>query len=120
MIPDRFASLKPATLLTIAAALALTACGDKGGGVQPPVASPPVAATAPAALANAAPASANTPAPTEIDATPSTHGHDQEAMERHHRQEMDHAEMRKGAAGSSASPPPDTTPTNPSSSMQHM
>jgi hypothetical protein len=104
-------------LLLGAAALALTACGDKGNETP---AQPAAAAPAPAP-------SAATPAPSAAPTEPASNAADQHAadhdpatMERHHRQEMDHQAMRQGGADTGATPKPDTAPMNQSAPMKDM
>jgi hypothetical protein len=98
-------------ILAVAATLVLSACGDKAGEPPPAVPSAPTAA-APAAAAPTEPASAA--------ADQHFPGHDREAMERHHRQQMDHEAMRQGGANADSAADPDAGSMNTTAPMKDM
>lgn len=93
--------------LIAAAALALTACGDKTSDTPPPP-----AVTAPAV---GAPADATTAA-----ADPHSPDHDPETMAQHHRQQMDHEAMRQGGASADPAAKPDPGSMNAAAPMKDM
>lgn len=76
-------------------------------------------ATAPAATASTTNPVGSTPPPSTADASaPAADetGNEVADMERHHKQAMDHADMRAGAAKPDAPPPADS----PAAPMKHM
>lgn len=126
MIDIRHTLRAPIQALVIgAAALALTACGDKGAEPPPPAAS--VQAPAPSPAAAPAPSAADpdpgvggSTAPSNNAAGQHDADHDAATMERHHRQEMDHHAMRQGGAATGTTPQPDAAPMSPSAPMKDM
>lgn len=93
----------------LTAALALSACGSKSEQTLPAAtnsALPPAVVTD-----NGSGASA--------DANSDYPGDDHEAMERHHRQAMDHDDMRRGGANQNT-PATDQAPTNQAAPMKDM
>jgi len=93
----------------LAAALMLGACGGKGQETVPAVTNNASAPSVPASAANGS--AFNAGSYNEQD--------EQNEMERHHRQGMDHDEMRRGGRGPET-PAPDQQPSNQSAPMQHM
>lgn len=93
--------------VAVMAALALAGCNRDSS------TSAANAPAAPAATASTANPVESTPPPSAADASTQTAdgtGHEVADMERHHKQEMDHAEMRAGAAKPDAAPPADSPP----------
>lgn len=75
--------------------------------------------TVPAAANSVAAAPLQTNTANGVDADPSDAMSNQEAMERHHRQAMDHDAMRAGGRNQST-PAPDPAPTNSAMPMKDM
>ena len=75
------------------------------------------APVAPVATASTAPAVGSTPPPADAAAQPADEtGNEVADMEHHHKQAMDHADMRADAAKPDAPPPADSPPAP----MKHM
>ncbi|MES2496906.1 MAG: hypothetical protein V4618_12390 [Pseudomonadota bacterium] len=92
---------------TLLMALVLSGCDRKSDQTVPPAANSVAAVPLPTDTANGA------------DAGPSDEVRNQEEMERHHRQAMDHDAMRAGGSNGSA-PATDPAPTNQAMPMKDM
>ena len=105
--------------VALAAALALVGCGDKAENKAADAAS--VTPDAPAGAAGSAPA---TDSPSATPAAPDAMDHEDDAMDeemtRHHRQQMDHDEMRKGGVGQGNMQPADQATTDQPAPMKDM
>lgn len=105
--------------VALAAALALAGCGDKAENKAADAAS-----ATPDATAGGAGSTPSTDASSAAPAAPDAMDHEDDAMDeemtRHHRQQMDHDEMRKGGVGQGNMQPADQATTDQPAPMKDM